>query len=188
MIQMIPSYSTELFHDIYRTYDDFKTDYDSLGKGCYGEVITDNNARLTYYLLLSKFGNSPIANMDIEQFKLKLQAVIWQYGPSWEKRLDIQKKLRELQDEDLFKGAQAIYNHAMNPGELGSERATTVQPELQYVDSQNTTNFKKSKMDAYTQLWDLLVTDVTNDYLNKFRSLFKQFARPEQHYIYESED
>ena len=187
MIQMIPSYSTELFHDIYKTYDEFKVDYDSLGKGCYGQVITDNNAKLTYYLLLSRFGNSPIANMDIEQFKLKLQAVIWQYGPSWEKRLDIQKKLRELQDEDLFKGAQAIYNHASNPGQLESE--TTVDlPELKYIDNQNTTNYKKSKMDAYTQLWDLLVTDVTNDYLNKFRPLFKQFARPEQNYIYESED
>ena len=43
-------------------------------------------------------------------------------------------------------------------------------------------------MDAYTQLWDLLVSDVTNEFLNKFRPLFKQFVRPERQYIYESEE
>ena len=187
MTAMIPSYSTELFHDIYPTYEEFKTDYLNLGVGCFGQVIQESDAKLTYYLLLARFSNSPIANYDTEQFKLKLQGVIWQYAPAWVKRLDIQKKLRELSDEDLLKGSKAYYNHAQNPGEITAETLVN-EPELKYLDSQNTTRYEKTKMDAYTQLWDLLATDVTNDYVNRFKPLFKQFVRPERNYIYESEE
>lgn len=187
MVQMIPSYNTNLFHDIYKTVDEFMTDYTNLGIENLGKVIETDTARRIYFLLLARYGNSPIANLDETQFKLKLQTIIWQYAPAWEKRIEIQKVLRELSEDDILTGAKAIYNHALNPGEIEAE--TTVDlPELKYIDNQNTTNFKKSKMDAYTQLWDLLATDVTNDFLNKFRPLFKQFVRPEVNYIYESEE
>lgn len=184
MMQMIPMYSTELFQDIFPTYEVFKLDYDG---SKFPKTITDDNYKTLYYLLFARYGNNPIANLDVEQFKVKLQSIIWQYGPSWEKRLDIQDKIRNLSDDDILEGAKAIYNHASNPGELEAE--TTIDlPELKYIDNQNTTNYKKSKMDAYTQLWDLLVTDVTNEFINRFRPLFKQFVRPEVNYIYESEE
>lgn len=65
----------------------------------------------------------------------------------------------------------------MNPGQLESE--TTVDlPELKYIDNQSTTNYKKSKMDAYTQLWDLLVTDVTNAFIERFKPLFRIITVP----------
>ena len=183
-ITMIPSYSTELFQDIYPDVASFMADYNGQK---FPKIVKDSNVRIIYYSLMARYGNNPIANLDVEQFKTKLQAVLWQYGPSWEKRLEIQEKLRNLSDIDILEGAQAIYNHASNPGELEAE--TTVDlPELKYIDNQNTTNYKKSKMDAYTQLWDLLVSDVTNEFLNKFRPLFKQFVRPERQYIYESEE
>lgn len=80
-------------------------------------------------------------------------------------------------DGDLFKGTKAIYNHAFNPGDYSSEKSgTETQPELAYVNDQNVTNYKKSKMDAYTQLWDLLATDVTNEFINKFSGLFAKFV------------
>lgn len=48
--------------------------------------------------------------------------------------------------------------------------------------------YDKSKMDAYQQLWDLLDTDVTGEFLDKFQKCFKQFARPERTFIYVTED
>ena len=42
-------------------------------------------------------------------------------------------------------------------------------------------------MDAYAQLWDLLDTDVSEEFLKKFQKLFKQFVMPEHTYIYISE-
>ena len=43
-------------------------------------------------------------------------------------------------------------------------------------------------MDAYAQLWDLVATDVTNDYISKFRKCFKQFVSPERNMVYVTED
>lgn len=167
-------YSTKLFTEIYSSVDEFVKDYGTLG---FPSTITSDNYKILYYLLYAKYGNSPIANADENQFKIKLQGIIWQYGPSWEARLDIQSKLRNLTDDEIFKGTQAIYNHASNPGELESE--TTVDlPELKYIDNQNTTSYKKSKMDGYTQLWDLLVADVTTQFIDRFKNLFKVIAVP----------
>lgn len=96
-----------------------------------------------------------------------------------------------------------INNHAFNPSTAPSTQDTN---ELNYIDQQNVakgsdtrtisgTDSKttgqivtKSKMDAYAQLWDLVATDVTNDYINKFKKCFKQFVAPERRMIYVTED
>lgn len=220
MTQMMPMYSTKNFEDIYDSVNTFMADYGTLGLP---KTITDQNAQILYYLLFSRYGNSPIANYDENQFKVKLQAVIWQFGPTWEKRLDIQDKLRKLTDSELSTGTMttnvstgssegtssdtgsSIKNHAYNPGEISSQTTTLNGPELNYIDQQNTDKMtgsssvsnsdnrnssqtiKKSKMDAYMQLWELLDNDVTNEFLSKFQKLFKQFVRPEANMIYESE-
>lgn len=183
---IIPMYSTKKFTEIYETVNDFIYDYNNIGLP---KIISVENCSTLYYLLYAKYGNSPIANYDENQFKFKLFGVIWQFGPTWEKRLEIQAKIRGLSDTELLKGAKAIYNHAFNPGEIASEGAstTTSQPELQYVNDQNVTNYTKSKMDAYMQQWDLLSTDVTNEFLNRFDGLFKKFVMPGT-YLFEEDD
>lgn len=189
---MIPQYSTQLFCDIYEDAETFKEEFlESPFAGCIhsgetvGNVTYPDNVTLLFYLLYSKYGNNPIANEDITQFKYKLFATIFQYGPSWEKRLDIQKKLRELSEDDIIKGSRAIYNTALNPSTAPS---TATLEELEYINSQNTTNYKKSKMDAYAQLWELIDTDVTEEFLDKFKRCFKIFVSAERPLIYVTED
>lgn len=220
MTQMLPMYSTQNFSDLYPDVTTFMADYGTLGLP---KTISDQNAQILFYLLYSRYGNSPIANYDENQFKVKLQATIWQFGPTWEKRLDIQDKLRKLTDSELSTGTMttnvstgssegtssdtgsSIKNHALNPGEINSQVTTLNGPELTYIDQQNTDKMtgsstisnndsrnssqtiKKSKMDAYMQLWELLDNDVTNEFLAKFQKLFKQFVRPEARLIYESD-
>ena len=99
--------------------------------------------------------------------------------------MSIQTSLRALTDADILAGSKAIYNSALNPG---TDPSTASLDELTYINSQNTTNYKKSKMDAYAQLWDLLSTDVTAEFLNRFRPCFKQFVSPERHFIFVTED
>lgn len=183
---MTNMYDTKTFTEIYENVNDFIYDYNNIGLP---KIISVENCSTLYYLLYAKFGNSPIANYDENQFKFKLFGIIWQYGPTWEKRLEIQAKIRGIKDEELVIGSKAIYNHAFNPGEIASEgaSATTKQPELQYINDQNVTNYEKSKMDAYMQLWDLLDTDVTSEFINRFAKLFKQFVRPGA-LLFESED
>ena len=188
---MIPKYTTNLFTDIWDEAADFKADYVAsplVGAIHYGETVGQvtypDNVTTLYYLLYARYGNNPIANYDEEQFKYKVFTIMWQYGPAWQKRLDIQEKLRNLSEEDILKGARAIHNHAYNPNQAPS---TASLEEVEYINEQSSSNYKKSKMEAYAQLWDLISTDVTQEFLNKFQKCFKQFVAPERMLLYVTE-
>lgn len=177
-VNMLPRYDTKLFIDIWEEVNDFCYDYQHIG---IPTTISIQSAMTLYYLLYARYGNNPIANFDENQFKYKVFSVIYQYGPVWEKKLSIQNALRGLTEDDLLKGSKAIYNTALNPSTAPS---TASLEELEYINSQNTTNYKKSKMDAYSQLWELLDANVTEDFIVKFKWCFKQFVAPEKTFIY----
>lgn len=184
---MLVNSCTKKFTDEFETYNDFYYYY--LHCGIPTTIQSDapdkeSNLRTLYYLLYAKYGNSFITNLDENQWRYKVFSIIFEYGPTWEKRLDIQSKLRSISDADLLVGAKAIYNHALNPETTPSTSDLT---EVNYINEQNTTNYKKSKMDAYTQLWNILATDVTEDFLSRFAILFKKAIAPYT-YLYESED
>ena len=124
-------------------------------------------------MLYARYGNSPISNTDENQAKFKLFGVIWQYGPSWEKKLEIQANLRGLTEAELREGALSIYNHAFNPS---TEPSTQELEELTHINDQNVTNNKKAKMEAYSILWANLHVDSTDEYMNKFKNCFSRFV------------
>lgn len=175
---MLPEYSTVTFTDVWDNVDDFKFD---LSNSAFNNCLKQDSVNILFYLLYARYGNNPIANRDINQWKFKMFSVMFQYGPTWEKRLDIQNKLRAISDDELLKGAKAIYNTALNPS---TQPSTGSLDELTYINSQNTTNYKKSKMDAYAQLLELLEVDVTEEFLVKFKKCFKVFVAPEKPLIY----
>jgi len=186
---MLPRYDTKLFCEIFEDAETFSTAYKDSGlydatTGHLNNSLSDNNINILYYLLYAKYANNPIANYDENQFKYKLWAIIFQYGPAWAKKLDIQNKVRELTDDEIRLGSKAIYNHAFNPS---TDPSTASLEELTAINEQNTTNFKKSKLDGYMGLWQLVVSDVTNEFLKKFEKLFKQFVTPERTWIYVQE-
>ena len=170
-----PEYSTKTFAQVYPSYEKFKEDYDALITLVSGGVLplTNANAQATFYLLFARYGNNPIVNFDITQFKMKLMSVIATYGPVWEKKKAIQKSLRDLTEAELLQGAKQIYNHAFNPS---TEPSTQELEELTHINDQNVTNNKKAKMEAYSILWANLHVDATDEYLNKFKNCFSRFA------------
>ena len=98
----------------------------------------------------------------------------------------MQSKIRNLSDEEIQLGSKAIYNRALNPG---TEPSTGSLDELNAILEQNTTNYKKSKLEAYTQVWLLLESDVTQDFLNRFKPLFSKWNLDSRAiYIEKSED
>ena len=161
------------FTDIYNNAEDFVNDYKASGLYNDSNKITDPNATTLYYLLYAKYGNSSIRNWDETQFKYKLFSTIFMYGPSWEKRLEVQAKLRALKEEELTLGAKQIFNHSYNPSTAPS---TDTLDELTTINDQNVTKNQRSKLDAYNLLLSLLETDVTNEFLNKFKPLFMQIG------------
>lgn len=81
----IPEYNTPLFTDVWSSVNEFM---DEVFYGDYAlptDGILDMGAydyETTYYLLYARYGNNPIANMDVNQWKWKVSSVIFQYGPT----------------------------------------------------------------------------------------------------------
>ena len=314
MNKMIPQYDTKLMTEVWSDASGFLTDYQNVG---IPTTISNQNATTLYYLLYARYGNTPIANYDENQWKYKMFSIIFQYGPTWEKRLDIQTTLRGLQIADLIDngsyralssqsgtetssktgsdnntrtlnttekntgtsalantgtdttastGTQSvartdtvgttgetedIKNHAFNPSTAPAQNAyspltyineqnatknnvdstvtnnltDTTTNDLQNQTTHNTTStttndlsrsdtgtitdaraisdtvnaentsqnetttvMTAGKLKAYEKLLELLETDVTGDFINKFKVCFKQFVMPERHMIYVTEE
>lgn len=189
--QMLPQYSTILFTQVWDNATDFVADYklsglyDATDASHLNNSISDANANLLFYLLYARYGNNPIANRDVNQFQYKIFSIIFQYGPTWAKELDIQAKVRGLSEEDIRTGSFAMYNQAVNPSTAPSTASDT---ELNYINGQNTTRYKKSKLEGYAMLVDLLKTDVTENFLKKFNICFKKFVSSERPLIYVTEE
>ena len=314
MNKMIPQYDTKLMTEVWSDASGFLTDYQNVG---IPTTISNQNATTLYYLLYARYGNTPIANYDENQWKYKMFSIIFQYGPTWEKRLDIQTTLRGLQIADLVDngsyralssqsgtetssktgsdnntrtlnttekntgtsalantgtdttastGTQSvartgtvgttgetedIKNHAFNPSTAPAQNAysplsyineqhatkndvnstvtnnltDTTTNDLENQTTHNTTStttndlsrsdtgtitdaraitdstsaenssqnetttvMTAGKLKAYEKLLELLETDVTGEFINKFKVCFKQFVMPERHMIYVTED
>ncbi len=180
-----PQYNTVLFTEVWDDVDEFLEEYQHVGEDGIPVTISTTNATTLFYLLYARYGNNPIANFDINQFKFKIFSIIFQYGPVWEKKLDIQAKVRGLTDADLLTGSKAIYNQALNPSTAPS---TTTTEELTYINAQNTSNIKRGKLEAYELQWSMLDDTLTNSFLEKFSICFKKFVSPENPLLYITEE
>ena len=296
--EMIPQYDTKLMTEVWEDAAEFLADYKTVG---IPTTISDASATTLYYLLYARYGNNPIANYDENQFKYKVFSVIFQYGPTWEKRLSIQETLRGMQLSDLVDNGQlaeifnsegktstttsgisdntrtlntqeantgtqtlahtgtvrtvgdndvtnsgddtVIDNHAFNPGTApannafdplsyvneqkaqkvtkGTKSEQDTDSTVTYANTDTTTNdlsradtgtitdagttkgtvsgtdnksnsttttMTAGKLKAYEKLLELLDSDVTGEFINKFKICFKQFVMPERTWIYVTEE
>ena len=174
----------QVWEDVTKFLEEFKASpfYDTTNFN-----IDDSSVTMTYYLLYNRYGNTEIVNNDLNQFKFKLFGTIMQYGPSWQQKVKIQAKIRSFGLEDtseIYKGSKAIYNHAVNPE---TSPATGDLEEIGYINDQNTTSYKKSKLEGLAILVESLKDDVTSMYIDKFRKLFKQIIIVTPHVVYKEE-
>ena len=95
------NYRQYKFTDVYDNADDFVADYKDNG---FPTTIKDDSANVLFYLLYSRYVNNTIASSDLTRFKYKMFGTVWQYGPTWEKKLDIQKMLREYTEAQILAG------------------------------------------------------------------------------------
>ena len=172
------NYRTRKFKQIFSDSDTFAEEFSESGInfGDYGTAFDTNQLTLIYGLLYARYGNSNIASDDENQFKYRVFTTIFMYAPTWFKRLEVQKDLREMSLEELQLGSKAIYNTALNPS--GQPTTDTVE-ELKYLNQQNTTKYKRSKLEAYGNLMALLETDVTEEFISKFKKLFITIVQPD---------
>lgn len=170
----LPHDTTKLFCNVWEEAEDFAEDYKASGIYQSGiNQISGPSIDLLFYLLYSRYGNSAIANFDENQFKYRVFATIFQYGPTWEKRLSVQTSLRNLTEAEIMSGSKTIHNHAYNPS---TDPSTASLTELETINEQNTDNYKRGKIEGYANLIALLETDVTAEFLDRFKPLFAKFV------------
>lgn len=160
--------NTKTFIEVYPTSDDFISSFRSSGMSDY--IKEDKYLGITYELLLSKYEKSHIASLTDTSFKSKVNATIFQYGPIWIKKLEIQDRLVSLTEAEIMAGSVAKTTGGYNPSNVpGTANSDT---EIETVNQQSLQKYTKSKLDAYAGLNELLKTNVTNTYLNQFKKLF----------------
>lgn len=176
------SYRTNKFSDIYPTVDDFIEDYQSSG---IPTTVSVNEGPLSastiYYLLYANYADRHFISNDPTRRILQLFSLIWQYAPTLNKKLEMQDKLRNLTDKDLRVGSAQIHNFADHPD---TDPSTRTDDELEYISNQNVVKFKKSKIDAYTQLYEVLSQDLIQEFINRFKVLFLTVVEPNDPLLY----
>lgn len=168
------NYRTRTFADIFPSADDFTAEWNSTIFATNLETI---NTDLIFTLLYSRYGNNHIAASDENRFKYNVFSIIFQYGPTWQKELEEQKKIRALSVDDLREGSRNIVNSALNPSGPPSTQNTE---ELPYVNNQNVSKTKRSIADGYAVLFSLLKEDVSEAFLERFKKLFLTIIEPEK--------
>lgn len=178
---MLPMYNTKTFSQILPDYATFKElfddEFDKYAKDC----ISANSLKSLYWLLYARYCDNPIVNLSENNFKAKIVAITYAKGPAWERKLALQKSLRELSDDDLLAGAKTIFNRAMHDE---TEPGTDTDTELTYINAQDVSKHKRGKLDAYSYLMDVLRNDVTEEFIREFAKLFSKFVSPNVTRIY----
>lgn len=176
------------FSQSWDTAESFVETYNSTGlpKEPY---VDDDTLKLIWVLMIGRFADSTIKSYNTQgAFKVRFMSKVWQYAPAWKKELDIQNKLRELSLEsgsELYVGSTAIYNSAINPG---TSPSTDNLEELNFINQQNVTKYKKSKIEGLSLLVELLKKDVTEVFLKRFDDMFKTIIYSGRTLYYVTED
>lgn len=167
------NYSTRSFSEIFPSYNDFAI----FQAECKIPLtISLTSLETLYYLLYAHYGNSHIASSDENRFKYELFSIIFARGPAWQTRVELQKKIMELTDDELLYGAQAIYDAAFNPETQPTASEDGGPARLNYINQQNVTHYKKSKADAYALKMEIVRSDVTTSFILNFKKLFTKWG------------
>lgn len=186
------NFRTRTFSNIFPTVSDFTTFYANCGvpQVLFVSVSPDTtynkyDINAIYFLLISYYANSHIKSSDENRFKLQLMSIIYEAGPAWQREMVLQEKMMKLSDDDVLRGAKAIYNHAMHPDTAPSTGSLT---ELTYIDDQNTTNWQKEKARGYAEAMSYLDPNICSRFMAKFKKLFLTVLYPDAPLLYETEE
>jgi hypothetical protein len=185
------SFDNVTFSELWSTKESFIAAYKTVGfpqTFTGGNYVTDEDLGLIWLLLIGRFSDSVIKPYNTYGgFQVRFMSRVWQYAPAWKKELDIQNKLRSMSLEDgspIYEGGKAIYNNALNPS---TAPGTGTDSELDYINSQNVTKHKKSKLEGLAVLSDLMKNDVTEAFLRRFDDLFRTIVYTGRDLLYETQ-
>lgn len=183
-MRIIPRYNTMLFGDVFGSDIEFKNEWESspffkTGSTAAWKIMD------AFYLIAAEYYNSPICGYDINQWKLRFFAKLKQLCPTWSQKVDIQENLQELTEAEAREGNKVIYNQADNPSGAPS---TDDLKEIGYIKSQNTSNYKKSRLEALIAKYEVLDDKLNERFIRGFKDLFLRVVAPQCPTLYLGDD
>lgn len=144
-------------------------------------LASADTLKTIYTLLCARYGESVIAYNSIHLFKQAIFSTIFSHAPAWEKRIELQDRLRELTQDQIARSTRAVHNHSYNDGTPPGTGADELLPT---TDAQNTSTFYRGELDGIRDVWALLDVDATEDFLNEFRPHFIAIVAPSHPLLY----
>jgi hypothetical protein len=191
---------TRSFADIFPTFETFQDMWNStvfskqavalsqeIPEGGTETTEGPQNLMLIYELLMAEYANSTIASSDENRFMFQCMSLIFQYAPAWIKRLEIQHMLDEmdLNSEDFLRGSAQILNTSLNPSTGPVNDSLDM---LKTINQQNVNIQKRDKFKALAILEELLKTNITGEFVKRFRPLFRSIVAPQRPLFYTTEE
>jgi len=171
-------YRTNTFVEVFPNKQKFREYYEEVGLGGFQKEETLGNL---WTLLYARRGNDAVLSSDQQRFVYNLFSIVFKYGPDFEKKMELQKKIRSLTEEELSKGTTAIYNHADNPSTIPTSQDFE---QLHKIDSQTATGYKKARVDSLMLQYDAMNTRYIEEFLRRFDNLFSPFPAEIPLYYY----
>ena len=182
---LAPEYENLTYDIIFPTGDDFKTKLRDTGLLTGETEITDAFLKMLWAMLYAKHGTDPIISANEGQWIFKVALTTKAYAPTYIKKEAVQKALRALDLDSLREGYKNIFNHATNPS---TKPSTDNTEELPYVNDQNVNKGKRGPADAYAYLWEILNSNITEEFLRKYDKLFSMVAQTTNRVIYSGDN
>lgn len=179
------NFRTRTFAEIWPSSQDFLNDFlPNPLNAIYENMIESQYAEMLYYHLFARYGNSHIANSDENQFKFKVYSIFARFGPTWLARYKIQMELRDTSSEALSIGSKQIYNKAYNPAEYVG---TGINDEIQTLNEQTVAKSQRGVLETRAVQLDLIETDITGPFIERFKDLFVIVVQPRVPLWYETD-
>ena len=158
---------TRKFTEIYAGAEDFLAGMNSTGLN----VISEDNTKKLYYLIIGHFGDCHIMQSSESGFEYACASIIFRRGRQWERSLKMQEEISVIDIKDVMKTGEYIHNTSVSPNSDQSSPDAV----LNYIDSQNRSYQSGNILDAYNKILTSL-DDVTIDFIEEFRPLFNMFG------------
>lgn len=183
-------YRTRDFQHIFPDFDTFDEKFKASPfcsytlDGVSKQNLTDENIKLLFYSLYARYGSEHVAGSNEPRAIYRIFSTIAQYGPTWQARLDAQRRIQSMSVEELQLGSLTLFNEALHDQ---TEPSTGTAEELTFINSQRTQRVKRNLMEALELRDSILRVDVTEAFLDKFKKIFQVIVEPTEELLYYNE-
>lgn len=176
----IIDYNTRLFKNIFPTYSDFKTWYQSSG-------LSDNSEDVpslkTFTLIFNEYSCSHCC-MSVDDFKGRFANELFTYYKEFEATTKAISDLMALTDKDIRISDRIINNTA----DIPETTSTTDAEEVDYISAQQKQISVKGNLQVKRELLSSKRAFTVKSFLNKFKHLFIKVISPSYTFVVEEPD